>query len=85
MSGGFALPEIPPDCRGGRPGFDDRQKEMRKFVGGKPRAIAADTYKKFARKYGIKTGGPLGRTAQKIYDHEHRAGVQRGLYFQPKK
>ena len=58
---------------------------MRKFVGGKPRAIAADTYKRFAKKYGIRVGGPIGRTAQKIYDHENRTGVQKGLYFQPKK
>ena len=60
-------------------------REMRKFIGGKPRAIAAETYRKFARKYGIKAGGTLGQTAQKIYDHEHRTGVQKGLYLQPKK
>ena len=58
---------------------------MRKFVGRKPRAIAAETYKTFARKYGLKARGPLGRTAQKIYDHENKTGVQTGLYFQPKK
>jgi len=61
------------------------KKEMRKFVGGKPRAISDATYKAFARKYGIKTGGPVGQTAQKIYNYENRTGVQKGLYFQPKK
>jgi hypothetical protein len=58
---------------------------MRKFVGDKPRAIAAETYKKIAKKYGIKAGKSLGQTAQKIYDYENKAGVQKGLYFQPNK
>ena len=58
---------------------------MRKFVGDKPRAIAAETYMKFAKKYGIKAGKSLSQTAQKIYDYENKAGVQKGLYFQPKR
>ena len=59
-------------------------REMRKFVGGKPRAVSTETYKNIAKKYGIRMG-PIGETAQKIYNHENKKGVQKGLYFQPKK
>ena len=60
------------------------KKKMRKFVGGKPRPIAAETYKKFAKRYKIKFEGSLSRMAQKIYDFEKKEGTQKGLYFQPK-
>ena len=55
---------------------------MRKFVGGKPRVVSTETYKNFAKKYGIRMGS-IGETAQKIYDHEIRKGVKTGLYFKP--
>ena len=57
---------------------------MRKFVGDKPRAIAAETYKTFAKRYGIKVEGSLGQMAQKIYDFENQAGIQKGLYSNQK-
>ena len=57
---------------------------MRKFVGDKPRAIAAETYKNIAKKYKIKVEGSLSQMAQKIYDFENQAGIRKGLYFQPK-
>ena len=62
---------------------------MRKFIGAKPRAIAGETYKHFAKKYKIRltAGGKpktYGQLAQHIYNHEHRAGIAKGLYFKPK-
>jgi hypothetical protein len=62
---------------------------MRRFIGDKPRAIANDTYKHFAKKYKIRltAGGkpkPYGKLAQQIYNHENRTGVAKGLYFTPK-
>jgi len=57
---------------------------MRQFVGGKPRAVSTETYKKFAQKYGIRMGGPVRGVAQKIHNHEEKKGVKKGLYFRQK-
>jgi hypothetical protein len=55
---------------------------MRRFIGGKPRAIATDTYLAFAKRYRIDARGvSIRRLAQRIYEHERRADVQEGLYF----
>ena len=51
---------------------------MRKF--NKPRAIANETYRHYAKKYGISLGKSYRKLAQQIYDHD---GVRRGLYFRP--
>jgi hypothetical protein len=56
---------------------------MRRFIGDKPRAIANETYKHYAKKYGISLGKSYRKLAQQIYDHEYKTGVRRGLYFRP--
>ena len=62
---------------------------MRRFLGGKPRAIAHSTYHHFARKYGISltSGGKkksYAQLAQEIYNYENTTGKKRGLYFAPR-
>ena len=56
----------------------------RRFIGGRPRVIAAATYEKFARKYGLPARGKSPKAlAQSIYNYETRKNVTSGLYYKP--